>query len=275
MLYLIPTPIGNLADITYRAVDTLKICDYILCEDTRHSAKLLSHYQITKPLKSFFKFNELYRESEIIEDLRNGLQIGLISDAGTPGISDPGTKLVQKCIELDLPVTALPGPCAAITALSSSGMDTDVFQFHGFLPKKTGERKKVLQTLLAYPGTTICYESPMRLVDTLKILNHIDPERPLAVARELTKKFEEIARGTASRLLEKWLDKTCKGEIILLISGQKNLSGENWESLTPIEHVEMIQQMYSLDRLEAIKMTAKIRGTSKREIYNIIAKSKS
>lgn len=267
MLYLVATPIGNLADITFRAIETLKICDYILCEDTRHSLNLLNHYEINKPLKSFHKFSEASKENSIIADLQEGKQIALISDAGTPGISDPGTRLVQACVKEGLSVIAIPGPCAAITAISSSGLETDRFQFIGFLPKKPSELKRKLKELLAYPGTTICYESPHRLLEVLQEIDAIDPKRPLVIARELTKKFEETIRGTANELHDHWKDKTVKGEIVLLISGQ-TAPIQDWEDLSPEAHVHYLQETFHLTRNEAIKMAAEIRGVPKRQIYN-------
>src|ERR1700733_30336 len=162
MLYVIATPIGNLSDITYRAVQTLQSCDYILCEDTRHSLALLRHYQIRKPLTSLHKFNESKKQQAIVEDLHRGQTIGLISDAGTPAISDPGSWLIQRCLEEKIRVIPIPGASALTTALSCSGLNTERFQFCGFLPKKASELKKCLQELLAYPGTTVCYESPHR-----------------------------------------------------------------------------------------------------------------
>lgn len=267
MLYLIATPIGNLADITFRAIETLKICDYILCEDTRHSLHLLKHYDIQKPLKSYHKFNEVSQRQKILEDLEAGKVIGLISDAGTPGISDPGADLVKHCIEAKLPVTAIPGPCAAIQALSCSGLPTDQFKFVGFLPKKAGALKRTLQSLLSYSGTTICYESPNRLIDVLHVIQEIAPSRSLAVARELTKKFEEVVRGTADKLLEYWQDQSIKGEIVLMIAPQTEPS-HDWSTLSPEEHVAWVEKTYAASRQEAIKIVAEMRGVPKREIYN-------
>lgn len=268
LLYLVATPIGNLADITFRAVETLKSCDYILCEDTRHSLPLLNHYDIHKPLKSFHKFSEETTITKILHNLTEGKNIALISDAGTPGISDPGTILVQRCLEQGIAVTAIPGACAAVAAISCSGLDTDRFQFLGFLPRKAGELKTVLQEILSYPATTICYESPNRLLEVLKMLHEIAPTRSIAVARELTKKFEEVRRGTPEELLSHWKTHTLKGEIVLLISGEKDTSQE-WEAMTPKEHVAFLQDTYQLSQQEAIKLAAKMRGVPKRTIYNL------
>ncbi len=272
MLYLVATPIGNLKDLTYRAVETFKTCDYILCEDTRHSLSLLSHYDIHKPLRSFHKFSEASKEDEVIQDLQNGKVVVLISDAGTPGISDPGSRLVERCAKENLPVTAIPGPCAAILAISCSGLSTDRFQFVGFLPKKSKELQLTLQEILGYLGTTICYESPHRLLDVLETLKELAPHRKLVVARELTKKFEEVRRGTAEELHAYWVTNPLKGEIVLMIAGKPQTESLDWEKLTPEAHVEMIQKQFSLSRLEAIKMVAEIRGVPKREIYNLFNK---
>lgn len=266
MLYLVATPIGNLADLSYRAVTTLQLCDYILCEDTRHSLLLLKHYDIKKPLKSYHKFNEAEQVEPILEDLKNGMNIALISDAGTPGISDPGEYLVKACIENQLPLTAIPGPCAAIQAISCSGLTTERFQFCGFLPRKEGEIRQILQEILSYKGTSICYESPHRILNILETVRTIDPKRRLVVARELTKKFEEMVRGTADELIVHWKDQPVKGEIVLLFAPSQEESSD-WEKLSPVEHVRMLQETYSLTKAEALKLAAKQRGVPKREIY--------
>ena len=270
MLYVVSTPIGNLSDITLRAIETLKKCDYILCEDTRHSATLLNHYEIKKPLKSFHKFNELTKQDQIIADLNKGLNIALISDAGTPGISDPGEKLIHACIEQNLTVTPIPGACAAISALCCSGLDTSLFQFIGFLPKKAGELKKTLQSVLQYDGTTICYESPNRLLEVLETLHSLDPSRKIVLAREITKIHEEFVRGSPQTLINHWNNSPQKGEVVLLISKNPNNTTPDWEHLTPEEHVQQIQSTYGASKQEAIVICAKIRGVSKRDIYNII-----
>ncbi len=218
MLYLIATPIGTLADISFRALKTIEECDYLLCEDTRHTQKLLHHYELRKPLKSYHAFNEAAREKNILADLKEGKTIGLLSDAGTPGISDPGMRLVKRCHEEGLALSAIPGPCAAIMALICSGFTTERFQFLGFLPVKKGKRGLLLQEALEYPGTTIAYESPYRILSTLEILQELAPEHPIALARELTKKFEQIHRGTPLTLRAEWKEKAPKGEFVLLIA---------------------------------------------------------
>lgn len=270
MLYLVATPIGNLSDITLRALEALKECDYILCEDTRHSLTLLNHYEIRKPLKSYHQFNESSQVERILTDLQDGKKICLISDAGTPGISDPGEILVKACIAAQIPLTALPGPCAAINAISCSGLPTERFQFMGFLPRKEGELRKILYEILSYHGTSICYESPHRLLDVLKLLNEIDPLRQLVVGRELTKRFEEFRRGTASELLLHWEKEALKGELVLLFSPAPADRSQNWETLTPKEHVHWIETTYGLSTQEAIKIVADMRGVPKREIYKTI-----
>lgn len=272
MLYLVATPIGNLSDMTFRSIEILKSVDYILCEDTRHSLSLLRHYAIHKPLKSYHKFSSANREQEIVEDLCGGKNIALISDAGTPGISDPGAQLVKACIEKGIIVSSIPGACAVITALSCSGLDTDRFQFCGFLPRKAGELRHLLNEMLLYPGTSICYESPLRLDHTLKCLQELSPERQFAICRELTKKHEEIHRGSAQELLEQWKEGRFRGEIVLLIPGIPPLKEEQWKNYSINEHVEELQKSYGLSKKEAIKMAAEMRGIPKRQVYNQIIK---
>jgi len=268
MLFLVATPIGHLSDITFRAIETLNLCDYILCEDTRHSLILLRHYKIQKPLKSYHKFNEASQTDQIVHDLKLGKKIALISDAGTPGISDPGADLVKVCIKNNISITSIPGPCAAIQALSCSGLTTDRFQFVGFLARKENELKQELKSILSYEGTTICYESPHRIVSVLKLIHEINPTRYLVLARELTKKFEEIIRGTAIELLAHWNETPLKGEFVLLFSQSTQAEKIDWEQLTPKEHVELLQTAYGITRQEAIKIAAELRGVPKRQVYN-------
>lgn len=271
MLYLVSTPIGNLKDITYRAIEVLQSCDYILCEDTRHSLPLLTHYHIRKPLKSYHQFNESESEKAILEDLSQGKTLCLISDAGTPGISDPGSRLVASCLLQGYKVIPIPGACAAIAALSSSGLNTDLFQFVGFLPRKNQELRSSLQSILQYKGTTICYESPQRLLKTLEALQNLAPDRNLVILRELTKKFEERLSGTVFDVLIKCQNNPPKGEIVLLIEGEFK-STIDWSHLSPIEHVDYLEKTYSLPKREAIKMAAELRQVSKRSIYNLFNK---
>jgi len=260
MLYLIATPIGNLKDLSFRAVECLQAADLILCEDTRHSAHLLNHYNIQKPLKSYHKFSEARRAEEMITRLKEGQTLALISDAGTPAICDPGERLVQACVQESIPVVPIPGPCAIIQALVGSGLQTTPFQFVGFLPKKKGALQEMVLDLLSYPGTSICYESPHRIHDVLKIVADLTPKRPLVLARELTKKFEEYLRGTADELLQE----NIKGEVVLLIQG---IDEDPWAVLSIEEHVSLIQTTFQVSQKEAIAIVAKGRPISKREIY--------
>lgn len=269
MLYLVSTPIGNLSDITHRAIEILSTVDYILCEDTRYSLRLLHHYDIRKPCHSFHKFNESQKESQIIDDLHSGKKIALISDAGTPGISDPGEHLVKQCATQNILISSIPGPCAAIAAISCSGFSTQKFQFCGFLPRTDQALKESLLEHLNYSGTTICYESPKRLSYTLNALAALAPTRQLAIARELTKIHEEIIRGTAATLLLHY-EGEIKGEIVLLIEGAPQNREAAWQMLTPEEHVKEVENSYHLSRRDAIKMVATLRGESKRTIYNKI-----
>lgn len=275
MLYLVATPIGNLKDITLRAIETLQSCDYILCEDTRHSQILLKHYNIQKPLKSFHKFNEASKENQVIDDLKAGQVICLISDAGTPGISDPGIRLVKRCIQEGLPITAIPGACAAIAALSISGLDTDHFSFLGFLPRQHSALKKTIKQILESSSTTICYESPERIDKVLGTIQSLDPERELVLARELTKKFEEFLRGKAQELASFCIEKKLKGEIVLLITGKNLNETTDWGALSIEAHVAQVQQMEQLSLNEAIKKVAEVRSLSKRIVYNKIHQTKN
>lgn len=270
MLFLVSTPIGNLQDFSPRAVSTLQSCDYILCEDTRHSLPLLLHFEIRKKLISFHQHNEQQRTQEVLSDLREGKTIGLISDAGTPGIADPGAKLVEACRSEGLPVSGIPGACAAILALSLSGLETARFQFYGFLPKASNELRNTLSNILTYEHTTICYESPRRLIDVLKLLDEMSPNRKIVICRELTKLHEEIITGHANELFIKLKDLEIRGEIVLLISGNHVTTPDDLCQLSPQEHVAHLQQTYGISQLDAIKLAAKTRGLHKREIYKII-----
>ncbi len=266
MLYLVATPIGNLEDLTFRAVSTLKGCDYILCEDTRHSRILTNHYQIETPLKSFHKFKEQASEERILEDLEMGKTIALISDAGTPLIADPGESLVARCHERGIPVSAIPGACALVTALTLSGFPPIPFQFLGFLPKTHQDMRHALLHALLYKGTTVSYEAPHRISDTLERLEELAPQRKLCVARELTKRHEECLFGNATELLTHFKTHPARGEMVLLISG----CGEEKETsdLPLKEFVAYLQNEFSLHKTEAIKLAAEIVGLPKREVYN-------
>ena len=219
MLYVVGTPIGNLEDITLRALSTLKLVDLIAAEDTRHSANLLRHFEIRKPLVSYHEHNEARRAAELCERLAAGEDIALITDAGMPGLSDPGARLIRQCLARDLPFTIVPGVSAITTALVGSGFDLTDFTYRGFLPVKSGQRLKELTAARERNETTVFFESPYRLTKTLAACAEIMPERLLCIARELTKKFEEFRRGTATELLAHYTAHPPKGEITLVIAG--------------------------------------------------------
>lgn len=217
-LYLVATPIGNLEDITLRALRTLRECDLIAAEDTRHTGQLLRHYEISKPMVSCFKFNEARRGEEIIQRLQSGAKIVLVTDAGTPGISDPGERVVRAALAAGCRVEAVPGPCALIAALTASGLDTSEFHFRGFLPHKSGQRRKEIERLKGIQGTLAFYESPFRIQKLLAELSEIMPGRRVVLARELTKKFEEFLRGTPAELAAHFNNRQPRGEFVVLVS---------------------------------------------------------
>ncbi len=257
MLFLVATPIGNLSDISLRALETLKKVDYILCEDTRTSGSLLNQYSIDKPLKSFHLFNEKKMEDSIIADLAKGLEIALISDAGTPGINDPGEALVQRCQKERLPYTGIPGPCSPILALTLSGFETSRFQFIGFLPKKPGEQKKALIDALFYEGITLFFESPHRIHKTLETIHRYAPDAEIALMRELTKRYEEVLRGRAQELLEAEI----RGEIVVALKGGKKMSQD------PRELLKELSENFDLEKAEALKLAAHLLGIPKKQLY--------
>jgi 16S rRNA (cytidine1402-2'-O)-methyltransferase len=265
-LYIISTPIGHLGDISQRALETLRSCDLILCEDTRHSQILLRHYGIDKRLIAFHQFNEKKKEEEILRDLEQGQSIALISDAGTPLVSDPGQALVQACIGRGVPFTAIPGPCSPIQALVLSGFDAGHFQFIGFLPRDTGALGSALKRALFYHGTTIAFESPQRILDTLAVIQELDPGRELAIARELTKTFEECLRGTASKLLAHFQEHEPRGEMVLLVREGTVPDVE----IGVDELVSLLQELHSLSLKEAIKAAAKLKNMPKSAVYRKI-----
>jgi 16S rRNA (cytidine1402-2'-O)-methyltransferase len=216
-LYLVATPIGNLEDITLRALRTLKECDRIAAEDTRRTGQLLKYFEISRPLLSYHKFNEAKRSEQILERLKAGEMIALVSDAGSPGISDPGQRVVAAAVAAGLRVEAVPGSCALIGALTASGLPTDEFHFIGFLPRKSGQRMRKLESLLETAGTLVIYESPFRIEKLIGELALVFPERNVVVARELTKKFEEFLRGTPKELIEAIGERSLKGEMVVMI----------------------------------------------------------
>ncbi|HVU27096.1 MAG TPA: 16S rRNA (cytidine(1402)-2'-O)-methyltransferase [Verrucomicrobiae bacterium] len=220
-LYLVATPIGNLEDITLRALRVLRGCDVVAAEDTRRTGQLLKHFGISKPLVSYFQFNEAKRSEEIIERLKHGEKIALVTDAGSPGISDPGERVVKAAIAAGFRVESVPGACALVAALTASGLPTDEFHFVGFLPHKSGQRKNKLESLKTIFGTLILYESPYRVEKLLSELKSVFPERDVVLARELTKKFEEFLRGKPAELLALVEKHPPKGEFVVLVASVK------------------------------------------------------
>lgn len=223
-LYVVATPIGNLADLSFRAINVLRRCDFVLAEDTRRTGLLLHLLGIKKPLISCHKFNEASRWNQILERLRNGQTAALVSDAGTPGISDPGSLTIQKAVELSIRIEPVPGPVAFVTALMGAGLPTDEIHFVGFLPKKEAQLRERVQQLLKLPGTLAVYESPYRLGRLIALIAQLAPERQLVIARELTKRFEEFVRGKAAELHQKLAGRVWKGEAVVLIGPEEDSS---------------------------------------------------
>ncbi|HXR04341.1 MAG TPA: 16S rRNA (cytidine(1402)-2'-O)-methyltransferase [Verrucomicrobiae bacterium] len=222
-LYLVATPIGNREDITLRALRVLRECDVVAAEDTRHTGQLLKHFEISKSLLSYFQFNEAKRSEEIIERLRRGEKIALATDAGSPGISDPGERVVKAAIAAGFRVEPVPGPCALVAALTASGLPTDEFHFVGFLPHKSGQRRNKLESLKTVAGTLIFYESPYRVEKLLGEMAEVFPEREVVLARELTKKFEEFLRGKPAALLAQAKQRSLRGEFVVLVGPPVNV----------------------------------------------------
>lgn len=267
MFYIIATPIGNLKDITIRAIETLQQCDWIYCEDTRRSQILLNHYQIKKPIKALHKFKEKVLIEEIIQLLQTEKQVALISDAGMPLISDPGSFLVSALIEKQLPFTCLPGPSSVINALVLSGFDTCPFQFLGFLPKKSGEKKQTLLTALTYPGCSICFETKERIKNTLQLFETLAPNQHLCLVKELTKTFETAFRGKATDILAQ-LPTNPLGEFILII--HQETSKTPFDGIGLARHLKFIQESLGCSEKQAIKIAAKMRSETKSDLYNQI-----
>ena len=275
-LYLCATPIGNLEDITYRVVRTLNEVDLIGAEDTRNSIKLLNHFDIKTPMTSYHEFNKYDKAKQLVEIMKEGKNIAIITDAGTPGISDPGEEVVRQCFEAGIQVTSLPGPAACITALTMSGQKTRRFCFEAFLPKDKKEKVAVLEELKNETRTIIIYEAPHRLARTLKELRETLGNRQLTLCRELTKKYEEADKTTIDQAIEKYNEKEPRGEYVLVIEGksQEEIQEENkqkWESMTIEEHMEYYISQGN-DKKSAMKLVAKDRGVSKRDIYNQLIK---
>ena len=273
-LYLCATPIGNLEDITFRVLRTLKEVDLIAAEDTRNSIKLLNHYEIKTPMTSYHEFNKIEKAYQLVEKLQEGMNIALITDAGTPGISDPGEELVKIAYEAGIDVTSLPGPAACITALTLSGLSTRRFAFEAFLPKDKKERKRILEGLQKETRTIILYEAPHHLIKTLEELQEALGNRRITLCRELTKKYEEGQRTTIDKVLEYYKDKEPRGEYVLVLEGKTKEEVEEerkkeWEPLSLEEHMQLYEQK-GISHKEAMKLVAKDRGVSKRDIYQAL-----
>lgn len=275
-LYLCATPIGNLEDITYRVLRTLKEVDLIAAEDTRNSMKLLNHFDIQTPMTSYHEFNKIDKAYQLVGKLKEGKNIALITDAGTPGISDPGEDIVRICYEEGIEVTSLPGAAACITALTMSGRPTRRFCFEAFLPKDKKERAAVLEELKKETRTIIIYEAPHHLLKTIRELMDALGDRELTVCRELTKKYEEKIQTTFSSLLSYYEDKEPRGEYVLVICGKSREDivkeqQSSWEQLSIEEHLAHYENQ-GIDHKEAMKLVAKDRGVSKRDIYQYLVK---
>ncbi|HLK62715.1 MAG TPA: 16S rRNA (cytidine(1402)-2'-O)-methyltransferase [Bryobacteraceae bacterium] len=265
LLYVVATPIGNLEDITYRAVRVLGEADVIACEDTRQTRKLLDHYGIQKPTISYHEHNELDRTTELVSRLAAGAVVALVSDAGTPLVSDPGYRLVHAAVEMGIAVQTIPGPSAVLAALAASGLPTDSFYFGGFLPAKPGQRAKALEALAEAHATLIFYEAPHRIVEALETVEQVLGSRPVVVARELTKLHEEFLRGSAAGIRAQLAARdSVKGEITLLIGKATAPPVDD----TPLDEAVDALMRSGLPRMDAIKQVARRRGLSKREVYD-------
>lgn len=273
ILYLVATPIGNLQDITFRAVEVLRSVDVIACEDTRHTRKLLNAYQITTRLASYHEHNEGERADELGRMLVDGKSVAVVSDAGTPGINDPGFRIVQKAIEIGANVVPIPGAVAFVNAVIASGLPTDSIYFGGFLPSKTGERKKRLREVAEIPATLVFYETPHRIGAALRDARDVLGDRSAAVARELTKLHEEFYRGTLSEI-EQQLDKdSVRGEMVLVIDRRSEAVADHSSEITITERLTQLESQ-GIDHKAALKLIAKERGLAKSEAYRLLQSEK-
>lgn len=273
ILYLVPTPIGNLEDMSYRAIRILQEADYIAAEDTRNSKKLCHYFEIDTPLMSYHEHNKETGGRKIINLLKEGSKVALISDAGLPTISDPGYELVVEAVQEQLTVVPLPGANAALTALIASGLSTKSFYFFGFLDRQKREKRKQLDQLRHIPATIILYEAPHRLKETLSLIQEVLGNREMAICRELTKRYEEFIRGTVSEILEWTTKDEIRGEFCLILeAGEPTADQETglwWEELSVDEHVRHYMAVKELSSKEAIKQTAKDRNMNKRDVYHM------
>lgn len=274
ILYLCATPIGNLQDMTPRVVETLKEVDLIAAEDTRNSIKLLNHFEIKTPMTSYHEFNKVEKALYLVEQLQMGKNIALISDAGTPAISDPGEILVRECHNAGIKVTSLPGACALITALTMSGLNTRRFCMEGFLPSDKKEKRNILEELKQESRTIILYEAPHRLSKTLSELYETLGDREIALCRELTKKFETVMKTTLKEAIDYYNENEPRGEYVLVLEGKslvekKQEKIEEWEKMSIEEHMAFYENQ-GIDHKEALKKVAKDRGVGKRDIYKYL-----
>lgn len=277
-LYLCATPIGNLEDMTFRAIRILKEADLIAAEDTRNSIKLLNHFEIHTPMTSYHEYNKIEKGRKLVEKLLEGMNIALITDAGTPGISDPGEELVRMCYEAGITVTSIPGAAACITALTMSGLPTRRFAFEAFLPSDKKERQAVLSELVNETRTIIIYEAPHRLVRTLKELKDTLGERRITVCRELTKKHETAFPTSLTASVEYYTENEPKGECVLVIEGRSRVEMQaeeqvRWEKMELSGHMEYYEKQ-GISRKEAMKLVAKDRGIGKRDVYKMLLDEK-
>ncbi len=273
-LFLCATPIGNLEDITFRVLRTLKEVDLIAAEDTRNSIKLLNHFEIKTPMTSYHEYNKFDKAYQLAEKIKNGKNVALITDAGTPGISDPGEELVRVCQEQGIEVTSLPGPAACITALTMSGQATRRFAFEAFLPSDRKERSFILEELKKETRTMIIYEAPHHLVKTLKELHEALGDREISICRELTKRYEETVKTTLEHALDYYKDHNPRGEYVLILAGKsrEEIDRErraSWEGLSLEEHMAYYENQ-GIERKEAMKRVAGDRGISKRDVYRML-----
>lgn len=273
-LYLCATPIGNLEDITLRVLRTLKEADLIAAEDTRNSRKLLNHFEIKTPMTSYHEYNKIEKAKELIGQMQDGKNVALITDAGTPGISDPGEEMVRMCYESGIQVTSLPGACACVTALTLSGLPTRRFCFEAFLPMQKKERQEILRELENETRTIILYEAPHRLTRTLTELAQLFGERKISICREMTKKYETIFQATVAEAVTYYQEHEPRGEYVLVLEGKSRADSKleeqrRWESLTVEDHMQHYLSQ-GMEKKEAMKQVAKDRGVSKREIYRIV-----
>ena len=273
-LFLCATPIGNLEDITMRVLRTLKEVDLIAAEDTRNSLHLLNHFDIHTPMTSYHEYNKIEKAYTLINKMKEGKNVALITDAGTPGISDPGEDLVRLCYEAGIEVTSLPGACACVTALTLSGLPTRRFCFEAFLPQDKKEKQVILEELKTETRTTILYEAPHRLLKTLKELYEALGERKLTLCRELTKRYETAFRSTLSGAIDYYSKNEPKGECVIVLEGRslqemQQEEQQKWEEMDVKSHVKFYEDQ-GMDRKEAMKRAAKDRGISKREIYAML-----